>query len=325
MPLDIVNQHPGITAIRDGVQYDHKNPFDMSLYNEAAVFERVPTLADIDGLPETMNGYDAIFNRATGQLVDMRPIAKSYQLVPHEKMLTAQAEQLRESRLGGEALYIVDRLYEAGKKSHRTIYFPELGCDVKSRAGSDRVVPRLDVFNSIDMSWAFQVFSGAYRDLCRNTLVFGGQKAYHQKKKHTRNLDTASLTGKAMLSLDMFTNQRELMDSWAATGLTERQFRDILEGTICQRPARPSDKEDADPVNKGLLDYLLYQYREEAGELGETLWAGYNALTHWATHTLETPRAKKTQKSHDVTRQRNDRVRDVLASDGWMELERVAA
>ena len=325
MPLDLTVTSQPVTEIRDGLEYKHSDPNDLSLFTERAVFERVPTLADIDGLPEAMNGYDAIFNRATGQLVDMRPIAKSYQLVPHQDMLAAQSRQLADSQLAGQRVQVVDRLFEAGKKAHRTIYFQDMKADVKSRAGSDSVVPRLDVFNSIDMSWAFQVFSGAYRDLCRNTLVFGGQKAYHQKKKHTRNLDTTALTGKAMLSLDMFTNQRELMDSWAATGLTERQFRDILEGTICQRPARPSDKEEADPVNKGLLDYLLYQYREEAGEMGETLWAGYNALTHWATHTLETPRAKKTQKSHDVTRQRNDRVRDVLASDGWQELERVAA
>ena len=325
MPLDLITTNQPVTKIRDGLEYKHSDPNDLSLFTERAVFERVPTLADIDGLPEAMDGYDAIFNRATGQLVDMRPIAKSYQLVPHQDMLAAQSRQLADSQLAGERVQVVDRLFEAGKKAHRTIYFQDMKADVKSRAGSDSVVPRLDVFNSIDMSWSFQVFSGAYRDLCRNTLVFGGQKAYHQKKKHTRNLDTASLTGKAMLSLDMFTNQRELMDSWAATGLTERQFRNILEGTICQRPARPSDKEDAEPVNKGLLDYLLYQYREESEELGATLWAGYNALTHWATHTLETPRAKKTQKSHDVTRQRNDRVRDVLASDAWQVLEGVAA
>jgi len=60
---------------------------------------------------------------------------------------------------------VVDRLFEQGKKAHRTIYFTDLTSEVKSRAGNDSVVPRLDVFNSIDMSWAFQVFSGAYRDL----------------------------------------------------------------------------------------------------------------------------------------------------------------
>ena len=161
------------------------------------------------------------------------------------------------------------------------------------------------------MSWSFQVFSGAYRDLCRNTLVFGGEKAYHQKRRHTRNLDTSALTGKAVLSLDMFQNQREQMDRWASLGLSSRQFVDMLSETICKRKARPSDKEEL-PINKSLLNYL-----------GETMWAGYNALTHWSTHTLEKGREK--QKQHDAQRKRADMVRDVLTSEPWQVLEGVAA
>ena len=316
MPLDLTTPNQPV-RIRDGVEYTHSNVADMSLFEQAAVFERVPVLADVDGMPSNLDGFSAIYNRASNQLVSMRPVPDSYQLVPHQDMLTAQAEQIQDSQLASQRVQVVDRLFEAGKKAHRTVYFPDMAADVKSRAGSDRVVPRLDVFNSVDMSWAFQVFSGAYRDLCRNTLVFGGQKAYHQKKKHTRNLDTTALTGKAVLSLDMFTGQRELMDRWAGTSMSERQFSDILEGTICQRPARPSDSPDEKPVNKGLLDYLLYQYRDEREELGETVWAAYNALTHWATHTMDTPRAKKTQRSHDVQRQRGDAVRDVITSELW--------
>ena len=238
-------------------------------------------------------------------------------------MIQVQAEQLADSPLGGR-LRVVDRLFEAGKKAHRTIYFEDLKADVKGhKVSSDSVVPRLDVFNSIDMSWAFQVFSGAYRDLCRNTLVFGGKKAYHQKRRHTRNLDTSALTGKAVLSLDMFTNQRELMNRWASIGLTPRAFQNVLEDTLCQRPARPSDKPDEKPINKGLLDYMVNQYHDEALELGETMWAGYNALTHWSTHTLEKGREK--QKQHDAQRKRADMVRDVLTSDAWQVLEGVAA
>lgn len=328
--LDLVPNASRITDIRDGIQYEHGDPFDLSLFTNRAVFERVPIAAEIEEpyYDDTVinsvgiNNYHAILNKATGQLVDMRPIPKTYQLVPHQDMMRVQAEQLAGSPLGGR-LRVVDRLFEAGKKAHRTIYFEDLKADVKSRAGDDSVVPRLDVFNSIDMSWAFQVFSGAYRDLCRNTLVFGGEKAYHQKKKHTRNLDTASLTGKAVLSLDMFQNQREQMNRWASLGLSSRQFQNILEETICQRPARPSDKPDEKPVNKGLLDYLVYQFEDEAHELGETVWAGYNALTHWSTHTME--KGTKTQRQHDVQRQRADKVRDVLTSDAWLSLEGVAA
>ena len=78
-------------------------------------------------------------------------------------------------------------------------------------------------------------------------------------------------------------------------------------------------------MNKGLLDYLVYQFEDEAHELGETVWAGYNALTHWSTHTLDTPRSKGTQKQHDTQRVRANAVREVLTSDAWRVLEGVAA
>ena len=329
--LDLVPNNGRLSDIRDGIQYDHSDPFDLSLFTDRAVFERVPIAAEIEEpeFPDTtvihsvgLDNYHAVLNKATGQLVDMRPIPKTYQLVPHQTMMQVQAEQLAESPLGGR-LRVVDRLFEAGKKAHRTIYFEDLKADVKGhKVSSDSVVPRLDVFNSIDMSWSFQVFSGAYRDLCRNTLVFGGEKAYHQKRRHTRNLDTSALTGKAVLSLDMFQNQREQMDRWASLGLSSRQFVDVLSETICKRKARPSDGEKQ-PVNKSLLNYLGDQFEEEAKELGETMWAGYNALTHWSTHTLEKGREK--QKQHDAQRKRADMVRDVLTSEPWQVLEGVAA
>ena len=100
-----------------------------------------------------------------------------------------------------------------------------------------------------------------------------------------------------MLSLDMFQNQRKQMDRWASLRLSSRQFVDVLSMTICKRKARPSDKEEL-PINKSLLNYLGDQFEEETKELGETMWAGYNALTHWSTHTLEKGREK--QKQHDA-------------------------
>ena len=69
----------------------------------------------------------------------------------------------------------------------------------------------LDVFNSVDMSWAFQVFSGAYRSLCRNTQVFGGEKAYQQKHLHSKNLNVDALLNNANTSLSAWNNNKEQM------------------------------------------------------------------------------------------------------------------
>jgi hypothetical protein len=262
------------------------------------------------------------------ELLDMNPYKDTYNLVHHEEVFTKQAEQLADSQLGGQRMRVIDRIFEGGKKAHRTIYFPDMTCEVKSRAAQDTVTPRLDVYNSIDKSWSFQVFSGAYRDLCRNTLVFGGEKSYHQKKKHTRNLNTEALTNKAVLSLDMFTNQRDQLNRWTGAGLSLRQFMDILGDTICKRKEKASDRFDdavRPAINKGLMDVLCDQYVAESHELGETMFAGYNALTHWSTHTLETKRSKSNQKQHDAQRNRSNMVRDVLTSESWRALEGVAA
>jgi len=64
------------------------------------------------------------------------------------------------------------------------------------------------------------------------------------------------------------------------------------------------------------------------------MWAGYNALTHWATHTnvtwqdekgTERQTGKSTASQHMVQRTRNDKVRDVITSPSWQYLESVAA
>ena len=112
--LDLVpnNSRPNryhLKDIRDGIQYDHNNPFDLSLFTDRAVFERVPIAAEIeepyynDNILNNVgiDNYHAILNKATGQLVDMRPIPKTYQLVPHQTMMQVQAEQLADSPLGG--------------------------------------------------------------------------------------------------------------------------------------------------------------------------------------------------------------------------------
>jgi len=315
---------------RGGFEYVHDNVGDLSLYEQRAIFERIPVEALRPALPgsdviapERLQGYSAIYNRATDQVCDMRPVADSYKLVPHESTLADHNDQLWASELGPELgrVTVIDRLFDNGLKMHRTIRFDGLTSEVKSRAGQDTVSPRLDIFNSVDQSWAFQVFSGAYRDLCRNSLVFGGQKAYHQKRKHTRNLDPAAITGKMTLSLAMFQGQRELMDRWAASRLSLADFSDLLKATLCDAPNADPDKPQ---YNRKLHDWMIDRYKEEAGELGETMWAGYNALTHWSTHT-ESSRSRSGAAVHMRERSREADVRSILASPEWASLEGVAA
>lgn len=329
------------SEIAGGVMYEHNDISDVGLFKEYGSVRRVPieaikseSYSDVELCEfERIPNYDAIQNIRTGEILDTRPVGKTYQLVPHDTLFERQAELLSYTTLPINAVSVTDRIYDAGLRAHRTVYFNDLRTNIGDSL--DTVVCRMDIFNSIDMSWAFQVFSGAYRDLCRNTLVFGGEKAYHQKHKHTKNLSPDALITKAGGSLDIWTGQRDLMRQWTRAKLTDEQFAQILAETICHRSTRASEAGQGKPVNERLMNNLLYLFEKEKPELGNTMWAAYNALTHWSTHTneawtdMETGKqyqsGKKTANVAQVQRQRNDAVRSVLGSPSWTYLESLAA
>ena len=262
----------------------HRNIDDVSLYEKYGRIRRVPIEAmtstpDLTPTgevireivePQRMDDFHALQNTATGGLLNVRPVGKSYALVPHDGLFKAQA---------------------------------------------------MDMFNSVDMSWALQIFSGAYRDLCRNTLVFGGEKAYHQRKVHRGAVSPEAMIAKATMGLSMWQDQRDVMDRWRNAALTQKQFADILRETICRKNTKAAETDERLAVNERRLNWLLERFEEERRELGHTLWAGYNALTHWATHL---PDARDRGRAERKRYTRNDQVRAIVEGPQWQYLEGLA-
>jgi hypothetical protein len=305
----------------------HRNIDDVSLYERYGKIRRVPieavtTTADNIVEPTRLDDFHALQNTATGGLLNVRPVGKSYALVPHDGLFKAQAKQLAASDLPLGNVEVCDRIYEEGARVHRTIYFHDLQDLSMTKDGKqDTVRCRMDMFNSVDMSWALQIFSGAYRDLCRNTLVFGGEKAYHQRKIHRGAVSPEAMIAKATMGLEMWQGQRETMDKWRNAKLSQRQFADILKATICHKNTKAAETDERLSVNESRLNWLLERFSEEQRELGETLWAGYNALTHWATHL---PDARDRGRAERKRYTRNDQVRAIVEGPQWQYLEGLA-
>ena len=320
----------------------HKDYTDVSFYETYSKIKKV----ELDALipvpnddpdhgvvttPDRLYGYFGLYNSSLDKLLETRPVSSTYKLVPHHELFHEQAKILGQSDLPLENITVKDQLYKGGLQAHRTIFFHDLETTVSNN--KDKVLSRIDIFNSCDMSWSFQVFSGAYRDLCRNTLVFGGQKAYHQQAKHTRNLSTTALMTKASIGLEFWNNQKETMLNWRAKDMSLEQFGQILKQTICKKKSKSAELNLTNPVNETKLNYLLDRFEKETPDLGKTMWAGYNALTHWSTHTDETIEkeidnklvkirsGKSTADKPSVQRTRNDEVRIVIECDAWKELE----
>lgn len=319
----------------------HHDIGDFSLYNKFTKIRKLPIEAVVPVQssesvvvtePRPVGSYYALYNEALGEVMPVRPVSKSYNLVSHDKLFEQQAQVLFDSDLPTDGnVEVVDRLYDAGSRAHRTVYFHDLAAGIND--GRDVVRCRIDVFNSVDSSWAFQVFSGAYRDLCRNTLVFGGSKAYQQKHKHTANLSVDGMMTKAALGLAGWSGQVDQMRVWQNTKMTRDMFAFILSKTICRKENLATDAGLVNPVNETRLNYLLQLYQDDVAELGNTAWTAYNALTHWSTHTnhqITTDEGKTIKAGQDksnlvnVRRKRGEDVRQVTESAYWRESMKVA-
>jgi hypothetical protein len=321
--------------IQDGLEFTHSNPLDVDFFRELGSVQKE---AIYDRDRNLVEGYYALRNSNTQKLLASPPVSKSYKLVDHSLAFLEQAKSILDNpSLPHDNFTVVDRIFDEGRRATRAVYFNDLTFDIDGKG--EGITARADIINSVDMSWAFQVFSGAYRDYCRNTCVFGGQKAYHQKRKHTANLSVSAMIAKSTLGLGMFNSHRDQMNKWRTIDLDRSQWVEILENTVCKKggEAAQLSVDKSARVNGRLLDYLNHRFVEEERELGSTMWGAYNALTHWATHVDETwerenddgtltelSTSRGSSNPHRVRLQREAKVRQVLESPHWLALEQAA-
>ena len=290
----------------------------------------------------------AVVRSDTGDFIGNH--SKRYKTIPHIDLYKKHTEKLLDSKLGSGALEVIDQTWDNGAKARRTIHFLDHKTEVKN---NDNICLRSDIFNSIDGSWAFQTFTGAFRSLCLNTLVFGGQKFYHERRKHTSGLNVNSALSKISNTLDIYTNQSDKFKKWSNAKVTDAQVIQLLANTVAKKESKTvatldlhdimgddlykKDVYNKDLVNTNLCDYLYYRYQQEQGSLGQTLWALYNAVTHWSTHTDETferenkkgkvieiSMGRKGSQRANVQKDREIAVRNMLDSRHFVAMEGMA-
>ena len=290
-----------------------------------------------------VDGKHAVVRSDTNECLGVH--GRTYKIVPHLDVYKRHADAIKNSSAyDPDQIEIIDQLWDKGAKARRTIHFLN---HTKRVSDEDVVTMRSDTFNSLDGSFAFQVFSGMYRKLCLNTLVFGGEKFYHSKQKHTSNINYASAVSKIANSVDLYNRDYDKLCNWRDTKVTDEQVAMLFANTIAKRKSESATiikdalKEEGvelkQLINVKLNDFLMHQYGKEKESLGGTLYAVYNALTHWSTHTDsswertntkgETVTAYTSRNGSNVGSvqiERENKVRSCLDSDHWQELSAVA-
>ena len=313
----------------------HNNLLDVSAFDMPIkkVINPPITLPNIDGIqtPTLMDDQVVVYRPDTMDILG-RSRSKKYKVVEPTKLYTAHAKKLLEQKdLPLSDVIVDDYVYEGGRKQKRTVTFPSL----TKRIENSEVAMRSDIFNSVDMSWMYQAFAGAYRDLCRNSLVFGGQRMYHIKQKHTTGLNVLSTLKSVGNTFQLFNENSELMDKMLKQEISLKTMAHILANNICKKKENSKKLLDdtSISVNYKLLDYFIDKIEQESGNLGYTVWNLYNALTHWSTHIDDTferlddkgvakeiKMSRAGSKEHTARTKREDKVREFMNSEDWASL-----
>ena len=213
----------------------HNNLLDVSAFDMPIKSITNPEilLKDINGVEQktTMDDQVVVYRPDTMDILG-RSRSKKYKVVEPTKLYTAHAKKLLEqNNLPLSDVIVDDYVYEGGRKQKRTVTFPSL----TKRIENSEVAMRSDIFNSVDMSWMYQAFAGAYRDLCRNSLVFGGQRMYHIKQKHTTGLNVLSTLKSVGNTFQLFNENSELMDKMLKQEISLKTMAHILANNICKK------------------------------------------------------------------------------------------
>jgi hypothetical protein len=266
--------------------------------------------------------------------------SKDYKLVDHRPLFAEVTRQLIESPdIITENLLIEDRSYEGDTKAVRNI---QLLDHVQDIGGTGDLVMRIDVLNSTNSSWKFQCFTGSYRDYCRNSQVFGGERQYYTMKKHTSNFDYVTEVAKIVTAVDQFANQGDIFRRWLTTKISDDQVINFFKETLCKKSltdikelnlAIDNDDDIEKQYNQKELGFLIHKWEEELKTgMSRNLYTLYNALTNWSTHAgthldsyeneqgqIKTMTQKKS-KVHETKLRRENRVLKALDTPLFAEL-----
>ena len=266
--------------------------------------------------------------------------SKDYKLVDHRPLFAEVTKQLIDSPdIITENLLIEDRSFEGDTKAVRNIQLLDHVQDIE---GTGDLVMRIDVLNSTNSSWKFQCFTGSYRDYCRNSMVFGGERQYYTMKKHTSGFNYQTEVAKIVTAVDQFANQGDTFRRWLKTPVTDDQVINFFKEALCKKSltdikelnlAIDNDEDIAKQYNQKELGFLIHKWEEELKTgMSRNLYTLYNALTNWSTHAgthldsyeneqgqIKTMTQKKS-KVHETKLRRENRVLKALDTPLFSEL-----
>ena len=194
-------------------------------------------------------------------------VGKGYNVIQNADIIPDYERAIYRSGLNTTGMERDIQQSHGGARTVVTYTFPAHRIEVKK---DDPMDLKISVLNSYDGSWKFMSLVGALRLACLNGQVIGDFFSSFYGK-HTMNLDTDAAVDRLETSLDVYLQNAEYWKQYPKISVTDLQAQNVflnLAGTS--------------KVLNGVLEDIHVKYVDE---MGGNLWALFNTLTDWSSHS----------------------------------------
>ena len=259
---------------------------------------------DLISIPS--NNSMALVREDTDEFISV--VGNRYEPTQYKDICDKQAQGLEKSGLLNKGNFVCkDFMFDGYGKFKRVVEFKNITIEPKK---DDIVAFRQTAKSSHDGSIPNTTDSSPMRLVCSNGMLSPLWQLIYTFR-HTTNFNIEVLTDIYKQSTEKFFEMEPYFASMNQKGISKVEVEMALKETICKRKATKRNKKT---YNEKLLEWLMGQFYKESNNLGFTMWAFYNTLTHWATHPDQYEYSENA-KLHNIARTNEQKVLVFLRSN----------
>uniref|UniRef100_A0A6M3KNE2 DUF932 domain-containing protein n=1 Tax=viral metagenome TaxID=1070528 RepID=A0A6M3KNE2_9ZZZZ len=203
-----------------------------------------------------------------------------YKILPHEIALLKVEESLQEIHNEYGKAEVTPKIFQNGGRMTININFPEV--DFKVGPRKDQLNPSLEVRNSYDMSWEFEIAFKARQKVCTNGL-YAMKRLQRIGRKHRKSLDIPRVVKSISEYMGKFSEQIGMWNDWSGKVLSQETVSDVFEALDI------SNKRKEEIMGLKLMGRGV----EVLKALPQpTMWDLNSAITQFLTHNIESDMVK---------------------------------
>ncbi len=245
--------------------------------NFPKVEEQKVVVGNYIGLRNATQRYKGLVNPETGHLYGI--VGKDYHTIPHQNAVEMVMDAIKTMPEYGVPV-VNTKFIKEGSRMITNIRFPEVDLEVKA---GDVINPNVQVYNSYDGGWKYELGFGAFRLVCTNGLMVG-ERVLQIKRKHTGNFNEMYIKQELLKGMEAFSEQKKIWETWVDKQITL---------TAAQKKIEEMDlnKKELEQVNKTIE--VSSGMKMKHGRPYVNYWLFANLLYQIITHNVKSENRRR--------------------------------